>query len=67
MNCVCLKESSAESLIFAQKQISDLTRKLTDFEEILDVSRRENAKLQDQIFKLQSDLKEVCHLKFLNI
>lgn len=62
-----LKESLAESLIFAQKQISDLTRKLTDFEEILDVSRRENVKLQDQILKLQSDLKEVCHLKFLNI
>lgn len=62
-----LKESLAESLIFAQKQISDLTRKLTDFEEILDVSRRENVKLQDQILKMQSDLKEVCHLKFLNI
>lgn len=57
--CMYDFQGSSESLLSAQKQISDLTRKLTDYEQLIETSRKENAKFQEQIVKLQCDIKEV--------
>lgn len=48
----------ASELMSARKQISDLTMKLVDLEELLESARKDNLKLQEQIIKLQCDLKE---------
>jgi len=57
----CLQDPS--ELLSTRKQISDLTMKLVDLEELLESARKDNLKLQEQIIKLQCDLKEVVVLR----